>query len=335
MAILWCGGEDIDFPNGSACSTVTTTTYFRTAYARGSVYGSTGTAWSQAFPGGAVTSAWLSYQWGFFPENSNGSLTTGKLAVGLGNTSFSDGRGIWLRTSTTGGWDIVKFDGTTVTALATGGAALWGAVITQGRVDMQISSYGSSSSINLYVNGNFYLGFTGNSSVTSLTNLNSVLLAASPSGNFGVVGNGSEFIVADEDTRSFSLKTMAPAGAGTTTNWTGLFSAINPVTQNDANAVFTNTVAQDTQFTTTGLPAGTFAVRQVKVTARMAATAGSTATKVATGFNLGGTVSVGTPFGPLGTAFSDKESFYNLNPVTSAAWTTTQLSTAQIDLESS
>jgi len=260
--------------------------------------------------------------------------------LGVGNTGNTNGAGVYVTTNSTFGLSIARYDGTTITNLVTGPANLFPNVnnqVAQGRIDFQITNYGATSVCNLYVNGVFYATFSGSTTVAGLTNFNCVNLPSSPAGNNpgGALGSASEVIVANEDTRSFSLMTMAPRAAGTTSGWTGLFSAVNPVTINDANSTFTNTVALDEQFQVTAVASGSYAVRQVKVNARMSATAGSTATHVATGFNLGGTVSVGTPFGPLGTAFVDEESYYATNPVSTVAWTTTDLSTIQVDLRSS
>lgn len=338
MSILWCGGEDIDFPNSSSgITTLTTTTYFRSAYARCNIVASgsgNSYAHSNAFPGGAVTSLWFSFQLGFFPENSNGSQRTGALCAGVGNTAVSQ-KGIYIYTTGGGGLGICTWDGTTLTSLAAGANGTVPNSIQVARIDLQISSYGASSVLTLWMNGALSCTFSGNSAITGLTNFNCVNLWNTPSGNFGAVACGSEFMVADEDTRSFSLKTMAPAGAGVVTQWTGLFSAINPTAINDANAVFVNTTAQNSAFTTTGIPAGTFAVRLVKTTVRAAATVGSTATGVNAGFNISSTVYGQTTRSALGTAFTNFEDFATTNPATSASWTTTDLTSVQIDVTSS
>jgi hypothetical protein len=328
MSILWAGQEDIDFPNGGAVTSNTTAGLFRTGYARCAIQSSsTGLLKSSLFPGGAVTSAWFTCR----SLETNNAFTVPLPMIGVGKSGSNNGLFIGLTTTTPCKIGLMTYNGTTITTLATeSGNSMTSSVLN--RFDVQIISYGTSATVNVYLNQVFLFTFTGNVTVTGMTNFDSIYIYEP--GATGVSCH-SEIIVADEDTRSFSLMTMAPISAGTTSSWTGLFSAVNPITINDANSVFTNTVSQDTQFNVTALPSGTFAVRQVKVNARMSATAGSTATHVATGFNLSGTVSVGTPFGPLGTAFVDEETYYTNNPVTSAAWTTTQLGTIQVDLRSS
>jgi hypothetical protein len=338
MSILWCGGEDIDFPNGTAVLTSTTSGYFRSSYARVSLYGSyggTSSSLSSAFVGGAVTTAWISAQIGGNTGNNNGSQNSNTARLlGLGNTSLLNGTGIYICNTAAFGLSISKWDGTTQTVLASGSPFMTNG-INLFRVDMSITNYGASSVINLYVNGNLYASFSGSSTISGLSNFNSAVVASTISGNTSQAGCASEIIVADEDTRSFSLRTMAPTGAGTTSQWTGLFSALNPTTINDANSNFTNTVAQDQEFTVATLPTGVFAVRLVKATTRCAATAGSTATKVGTGFKISSTVYPGTAQGPLGTAYTDYEQYYTANPATSTDWTTTDLGSLQLDLRSS
>jgi hypothetical protein len=341
MSILWCGSEDVDFPNGGvAISTVTTTTYFRSTYSRASIAAASGHAYSNAFIGGAVTNLWFSFQLGFNAGNSNGSVTWGRLCAGVGNTSLTNGTGIFIYTSTspTTALAIVKFDGTTVTQLAAGNGGIVNGSIQVTRCDLQIINYGASATLNLYVNGTLHCSYSGNALVGSLTNFNCVNLWTTPSGSFGASACGSEFIVADEDTRSMNLRTLAPAALGTTTQWAGAVTNANPVIIADANYVTTNVATQDEQFTTSGLPTGTWGPRLVKTTSRGASTAGATATKWTPGFNLGGTVSVvgGTTHTP-GTSFTNFEDFWTTNPVSGVAWTAADLAAAnfQIDLRSS
>jgi hypothetical protein len=253
---------------------------------------------------------------------------------GLGNTANTNGAGIYVQVSGSQGLSIAKYDGTTVTALATG-AGFLGAQISIGRIDMQVLNYGASSTINLYLNGNFYIGFSGSSTISGLTNFNCVNLRPSPSGNFGVIGNSSEIIVTDtEPTMSMSLKTSAPVALGTTANWTGVVGSVNPVTITDANNNFVNSTTQDQQYTQGGLPAGSWGVRLVKVTSRAAVTSGSTPTHFTPGFNIAGTPTlVGGTLHTPPTTFTDYEDFWTTNPATSTAWVASDLATGNLQLE--
>lgn len=340
MAILWMGGEDIDFPNGTGSVAVpqisgafsTITAVFRPAFGRtglrGFGTGSTGVGYSNSFPGGAVTSCWLSFQMGLDPAATGSSL-----GVGLCDTTNS-GAGIFLGQASTQDRVSLKSRNAagTVSLLMTGPFALYSAAANGGtltKYDMQVINFGATATVNVYVNGSLYFSYTGSTVISGTTNLNAVGLVAD-----GASWAASEFIVSTIDTRSMSLMTLALTGIGTTDNWTGAFSNVNPITVNDANVVVTNTVSQDEQFNVTDLAAGTFSVLCLKIAARPAVSTSPTATKVALGFNSGGTVAVATAHSPT-TSFATVEDLFVNNPVTGVGWVQSDINALQINLRSS
>jgi hypothetical protein len=144
----------------------------------------------------------------------------------------------------------------------------------------------------------------------------------------------SELIVADADTRSMSLVTMALNATGDANNWTtGTFASINPVTINDANVIAVNTTGQDFQANCIDLPSGSFSVLAVKVAARAEVTAGSTPTSLKMGVKTGGTVNVDGGRSPT-SGFLTYERLMTQNPVTSAAWLQSAMNALQLDLQS-
>lgn len=334
MSILWCGGEDVDFPNGASIVVNTTSTMYRSSFARCNIAPGYNYAYSNAFPGGAVTSCWFSMQLGIFPENSNGSQRTGVMCAGLGNTSATNGAGIYLYTTSGAGLGIAKFDGSTVTLLASGPNSTIPNVAQCQKVDLQVLNFGTSSIISLWLAGSLQCTFSGSISITGLTNFNCVNLWSTPNGNFGGTSLGSEFIVADEDTRSMSLKTSAPLALGATAAWTGVVGSANPLSVTDSNSIFVNATGMDEQFTQNGLPAGTWAVRMLKTTTRGAASAGATATKFTPGFRLAGavTLSGGTLHTPS-AAFTNFEDFWTNNPVSGVSWSPADVATGNLQLE--
>lgn len=381
MSILWCGGEDIDFPNGSP---PTVASPYRTAYARCALYG-TGGAVSpcRSVTFSAVTSFWVSAQiqftsiqnplpaFGMMKSGTFGGLfvgsstaAAGKLALltrlsnssnWVGLTAYTLGQTVLdstyhiqlVTTAGTSGASAPNWNqsgGTT-----TDGSAIWqdtGYFIRELAIeagnsiayptdflykfDMQVAAYGATAIVNVWLDGIPVIAFSGDATVPGLTSLDQVAFC----GAGGFVATISEVIVADADTRTFSLVTLAPAGAGTTHAWTGAYTDVNEVTINDATAVYTNTAAQTEEFTLTQLPAGTFTVEGVKLIARAAETAGATADKVAVGVLSESTVEAGTPQA-LTTAWVALESLLPTNPVTSAAWTQTDVNALQISLSSS
>lgn len=333
MAILWCGGEDIDFPNNAPVPVVTAG-YFRSAYSRCGVRGNTSSSISKSnpFAGGAITSAWLSFRYYAFTVSSNIAATP-QHAIGVGLSGTT--KGLFVGIVATTPWTqvgLTKYDGTATTLLAqeTGNS---GTVGTINRIDMQIINYGTSATVNVYFNNSLIITFTGDVSISGMTNFDSVFMADS-SNNTSMMWNCSEIIVANEDTRGFpGLATLALTGAGTTDQWTGVFSTINQTTINDGTPNYTNTPNQDQQFNVTDLPAGIFNIRAVKIAARSAVGAGAAVSKLSLGYNSGGTVAVGTPI-VVPAGYATLEQLDLINPVTGVAWQQAEMNALQLDMRS-
>jgi hypothetical protein len=325
MTILWFGGEDIDFPAGNAVAN--NGSGFRSSYARTALNCSSGvntvSARSLAFSGGALTSFWLHAQL---------TLATGAQpyrAAGLAQTANGTASGLYVGndSSTASKVALWKLDGSTWTELASeSGASLSSAPQA---VDMQVTNFGATATVNVYVAGTLKITYSGSTAITGVSNLDCVSLP----GNSGVFV-ASEIIVADADTRAMSLVTMAPNAAGDANNWTtGTYASINPTTINDANVIAVNTTGQDFQANCIDLPSGSFSVNAVKVAARAEVTAGSTPTSVKLGVKTGGTVNVDAGH-TLTAAFTTYERLMTTNPVTSAAWLSSDMNALQMDLQS-
>jgi hypothetical protein len=321
MAVLWCGGEDIDFPNGIPPTVVTTSGTFRAGFGRCSLSSSAGLMRSMLFPSGSVTSAWLTF---YCSVGSYGD--SAPLACGLCASGSSSGIFVGFNAGT-GAVSLNTFDGTTTVTLATSAAnyVLSGSFH---RFDVQVSNYGASGTVTVYVDGAQILTYTGNIAVSGVASLGSV-------GSFIAYPYNmlSEFIVADEPTLGWQgLVTLAPNGNGATQNWTNpAYTNINPITIDDANSAYVNTTGQDEQTTDIAIPGGSFAIKAVKVVARASATAGAASTNLKLGFNNGSTVAV-NPSHAVSSAFEPYEDYFTLDPTTGAAWTT--LTGYQLDLRS-
>jgi len=324
MAILWCGGEDIDCQLLTG-SINTSTSVYRTAYARCAIATGSGQLFrGNTFPGGAQTSAWATCR-----LTANGSVSNSCM---FGFTQASSGRGLFVGTNNISQVILQKYNGTTATTLATEGGTSFSAS-TIFKVDMQVINYGVTATVNVYLNGSLLITFTGDVTVSGMTNFDSV--GNNFTTGFGTL-NVSEMIVASEDTRGFpGLMTMALTGAGTTDQWSGVFSTINQVSFSDTSPNFTNTVAQDQQFNITDLVAGVFTIKAVKISARSAVSSPTpTATKIAFGYNSGGTVAVGAAQSPS-TGYATLEELDNTNPVTGLPWVQSDMNALQLDMRSS
>jgi hypothetical protein len=324
MTILWCGGEDLDFPYGSAVNNINTG--FRSGFARCSLDCSAdhSSSRSLSFSGGAITSGWLHCQIGVQAP------TNGKLIAGLGLNAAGNG-GVFIGSANANSIKCALFtwDGTTVTQIAAEtGTSFPGSGTFS--LDMQITSLGASSTVNLYINNVLVITYSGSTTITGIASLDCVSLM-SFGGNFVV----SEFIVGTADTRSMSLLTMAPNAAGDTNNWTtGTYANINPVTINDASVIAVNTTGQDFQANLIDLPSGNFGnVQAVKAIARAEVTAGAVPTALKIGVKTNSTVNVDSGRA-LTTGFLPYERLMLTNPVTSAAWLASEMNPLQIDLQS-
>lgn len=329
MTILWCGGEDIDFPAGAPVSVDTTSSRFSSTYARNALYNSgAGNTSSRSLPfaGGAVTSCWLHAN---VLANPSGVGTRAPLiGLGLNSTAFI---ALYVGIDTVNGLKLAlySYDGTTATKLAAETGASINGVLCP--IDMQVINYGASATVNVYYNGNLVISFTGNVAVSGVTALDCVCI---PGGSgFFAFTYTSEYIVADADTRAMRLLTMAPNAAGDTNNWTNGYTNINPVTINDANVIFVNTTGQDFQANLIDLPAGLFSVNAVKVAARAEVTAGATPTGLKLGVKTGGTINVDGGHS-LSAGFATYERLMNTNPVTTNPWLASEMIPLQIDLQS-
>lgn len=330
MNVLWIGGEETSFPNGLGASASTGGSTHRTGYSRYStVCGTAGTfngglpnySGSLPFPGGAVTSCWMS---AYAYYNATGS---GEPWFGLGQSGQA-GKGLWVGTgSSSGVLGIATYNGSSYTLLASSSFTV--NTTNLYKLDLQVINYGTSATVNLYLNGSLAISYSGSISVTGVTGFDTALLQ----GN----GNGaylSEFIVADSDTRSLSVLTCAPAGNGTTQAWSNpAYTNFNPIGINDANSTYTNTTGQNEQATMIQTPTGTFSVVAIKIEARAMATSGATATNLKLGINSGGTVGVGSAHA-LGISFTTYEDLSANNPATGIPFTQTTLNAAQLNLQS-
>ncbi len=325
MAVLWCGGEDLDFQQGSLPSVSTNSAFFRSGYARCAVgLPAAGNAMKgNQFPGGAVTTAWMSfrmwcYGWG----------TSNKIG-GFGQFSSYNGLFVGVASSNAHRIALYKFNGTTLTSLAAeSGTSLIDQQLQ--RFDIQVTNYGATATVNVYVDGLLVITYSGDVTVSGMTGMDCTI--------FGPWGPNwvfvSEVVVADEDTRTFSLVTMAPNAAGGTDNWTGAYTNCNPVTINDASAVYTNTASELEEFNLLDLPSGTFGIKAVKISARAAISAGATADKIELGYGTNSSLSLGSAVS-VTTAWACYERLDTQNPVTSAQWQQTEMNPLQLAMESS
>lgn len=328
MAILHIAAEDIDFPLGAALTGVqASSSYYRTGYARCALWHNNSAnniaTKSNAFVGGAVTSCWL------HARLYVGSNNTSKKYIGLGKSGTMYGLYIGSDSGTDNKVALWKSDGVTDTKLATEtGTTLVPSQVLQ--VDMQVTNYGGSATVKIYIEGNEVLSFTGDVTVGANADLDAIFLSGQTASG-GVYS--SEHIVADEDTRLFSVVTLVPNGAGDTNDWdSGDQDDIDEAELDDGDFAQHDTVDEVLQTTLSDTPAGTFTVKAAKVSARCSKSAGATPTKIKLGIRSGGTDDHGSAQ-TTSTSWETFERLMTTNPVTAGNWTTSELDALQLSLK--
>ena len=308
QTIYWAGGEDIDFPNGPGTACTYVGSNVRSGYARTVVLSCNASyARSLAFTP-AITSVWLHAQ----------STNCSDQALGLGKSGTGNSLlfGVGINCNAV----IGTYDGSTWTGLATTGNNIIPNGITQ--FDMQISNYGASCVVNLYMNGagSPLLTYSGNCTVGGNTSLDTVFLSGYfTSGGYFSNEGYSEIIVSSTDSRALGLVTLAPNANGTTQSWsTPAYTNINPVSINDANFASDNTNNDVTQYKMNCLPSGTFSIKDVRIVTRGVEVSGGL-THINSGFYNGSSDQLGTA-AVQGLSFTSFLNDFTINPFTSSAW---------------
>jgi hypothetical protein len=322
--VLWAGGEDIDFPAGANICVSTNASAFRAGYAREALTPCQSGDFliSNTFSGGAVTSAWLSAR--VYPASC---CNNGDHFLGLAKSGTNSS--LWVGTSNSSSTQVAlwKYDGSTWTMLANeSGSSLTTYAIN--KFDMQVLNYGSSSTVNVFVNGSSTarITYTGNSVAGTATSLDEVALSGYANDYV------SEVIVSDSDTRALSLVTLAPSAAGDTSQWTGSYSNINPTTINDASVISDANSGDVFQCQMNSLPSGSFSIVGLKIGVR-ATKSSSGIGSLSIGVKTNSTASNPTAVG-LSSSWAEAETYYSTNPVTSTSWTSTDINALQISLQS-
>ena len=335
MSILsWAVGEEIEFSfRDTGVVTDNTAGTYRSTYTRGSLHvqGTTPAGTGKLADGiplaSPVTSCWLSGQW--YANN----VSSQSPSFGMGNSSNTLGGFFIGPTSATANkLALYTIDTTgTITKVASEtGTSLVGGALT--RVDIQVTTWNNASTnIKVYLAGNSTAAINWTGSTTGIfTNLDCFRYMSNGTNNHDWV---SEIIIADEDTRAFvGVATLVPNGAGTVNTFdTGAYTDNDELVLDDSDMLQSATAAQEFECNLSNLPAGNFKIRGVKITARASKGATGPGT-LKLGIDSGGTDN--TVDQTLTTSLASYERVMPTNPVTSAAWTSTEVNALQADLVS-
>jgi hypothetical protein len=262
MAILYCGGELEDV---AAVGTVafSTSAGFRSAYARGRLDAVAASGQPNYVKVSFLASATFGVT-GRFSQITSYSANAIIMSLAAGGNAR-----LRLRLSTAANTStlyIEKFDGSSSTTLGTSTLTLAAGTSNVYKIDVLVNYAALGGYVRVYVDQTEYISYSGDPTAGGSTSLDEVRL----SGGYNVsTGGWSEIIVASEDTRPLSLKTLNPNAAGDVTEWTGAYTDIDDITASDADTASSGTAGQILTTESTGMPAGGSgeAIRMVKIVA--------------------------------------------------------------------
>jgi len=251
-------GEDIDFPNGHAPSTITTAGFYDSTYSRCAVYAPVAyltmrNIVSVPFNGGEVTSFWFSCysRWATSTGIQNAYMFVGIVDANL--------RGLWIG-GTDGAREKVTLyktaDDSTFTVLATEVTSSF-SFDTLHRIDVHVVNYGANATVDVYIDTDHKFTYTGDITNAGQTGFDRIASKGDQASNFSDhVTYISQVMVRSVDTRPAHLFTRHIIEEGDTSQWTGAYTDIDEAVINDNDRIFTNTDGADSQYTLRALPAG-------------------------------------------------------------------------------
>jgi hypothetical protein len=340
-ALLYSGGEDVDFNCNSAGScSVSTSALYRSGWAR-EAYGVGGTTSdpptnrfaTPAFTASATLWTHAQYCQTFANQGcgySIGNSTTSNAQMlrifdNSGNPTL-----IVRGTGTAGQLNISSRTAAGVfTTLVTCSSA-FNTSLTQ--LDLYVN-YGTSGEVTLYANSVAVCDFTGNvTNGDGATTLNQVEFSSAVNGNYAA---WSEVVIATTDTRAMSRLTLNTVGNGNTTGFSGtnVCSAIWSATSfNDANYGYSGASNVINECTVnSSIPAGSYNVLGLVMSARaLVGSSGPLHFDFVT--RTGGTDYVSSDYAPS-TAFTNIANYIQtVNPATSNPWAVTDFQAAGFNI---
>ncbi len=313
--IYFGGGEDCDFYQVGGGSVSTNTFFFRSTYARCALLENTSstTYWQNWLPF-TVSTFWTSARWSFSGASTASSGFT--MLAWLDSSSLVRVRLISTGTNT---WKFEKVDGSGTATQLGSGFTLVPTNLTglPDKLDVYMV-YNAAGTLTLYLNGIQYFTYSGDVTTNSLTALNNIRLG--PAANSATTG-WSEIILADTDTRSWNLQTLAPVANGNTHDFdTGSPAAsnVNEIVLNDATLDGSTTAGQINQYTIPSIAAGTYTIVSIGVSARMQKGV-SGPSKMDLGVRSGG-ADYWSADQALTVAWADYQNWWSTDPNTSGTW---------------
>jgi len=203
--------------------------------------------------------------------------------------------------------------------------------------DVRCNIAASGGSFEFYVNGVLTASFTGNTLRFSGSAIGKAVIAGTWPGAPSISVSWSQIIIADEDTRTMKLATLAPNANGTITQWSGSFTDVDDVgVINDADFVFTGSADQREFFGLSDLSSTAQALDVIAVVQAGRARIGLTGPQ-----NIQGSLYIGSSeynsgnLTGLSTTFNALQSVvWANNPATSGPWSVAAVQALQMGYKS-
>ena len=324
---------------GTALDYDTTAAYHQSTYSRyalaspvGNGYDSNfyyGTTWA----GGEVTDGWLHC---IMAINYVKALNYDVSLFGFGcSSAATPSDGLYIGHGTNYEILICKIEGGSQSVLATAASAKHVYGGNPYALDIHLESYGASGTLTVYLNQAEVVTYTGDISLSGISGFDRVNLTPyktnqAPSGYRETFH--SQVIAADEDTRTFSLRTHHPTGAGDTNDWDGgTYASIDELVYSEADLIYTDTADEDFQANLADAPADVTSVKAIIVSAWAAKSSDASIETLELGTYYNSTIDVDAGH-TLDTAYANYHrvtATINGNPITSII-----LDSMQLDLQS-
>jgi hypothetical protein len=320
LTLPWVGGEDVSCQLIGTITTSTSSTFYRSGYARLAL-GMTFTSVTDP-PANRCLLPNFGNQTSVFihAENYQASLASTSANMNAIEIYGSDGlvRLAVSGTGTAGQVVLRKRSGAgAYTNLATCTSGAWPAISLHA-IDLGIV-YSASGEFYLAVDGTKACDFVGDVTTDGITAVNDVDFACTNINS--ATCYWSEFGVATTDLRGLSVMSCYGIANGNAWGWSGGVANVNETTINDANGAATSASGQIAEWTCPSLPSGSFTYPAVCVAPRLAVgAAGPQHDAPMVRPATGSTDYLAANLAPT-TSFANYQNCWQANPATSAGWT--------------
>jgi hypothetical protein len=311
MSIIWCGGEEQDLDPVGVYNVQTLSSYYRPDFARCALDIRT-TYYTQEFSS-TYTKLWGSIHYRYF---HTGTSYDGYLMGFSFGKDYLNSISVFRRGST---YIIRKFEGGSASDLQT--SATVTAISTVYKLDFYMD-YGVSGVAIVYIDGVEVVRYEGDLTISGISNFNRAWCRGFGSGSHFV----SEIIIADEDTRLMSLKTMKPTADGDVNEWNGTYANIDETEYNDNDTIYTDIPDKTYNCELSDMPSGNFICKALKAAHRVTDGVGGMGLQI--GFKTNGTHYLGDTK-VLGGVWELGEEIWHYNPDTMNRFTTAELNALQ------